>query len=85
MQLLFTLLLTNTIQIGLPQIPFEVYHPEYNKTVYVVASCDNSVNSMTIYFDQNEDRIKDEVFNNVNKAFDMPGVVRVQVCRKESK
>lgn len=67
----------------LPQVPFEVYFAEYDKTVHIVASCDKKrKDSVTLTFQSNDANVSGMVYATVNKAFDMPGVTRVQICRK---
>lgn len=70
--------------IDMPQLPFEVYYPDYKKTVHVVGSCDMSKsNSIVMIFDSKAKNISHVVMRQVNKAFDMPGITRVQICRKD--
>lgn len=66
----------------MPNLPFEVHYSEYNKTVHVVASCEARKDAVTLTFDPSEGDIKNEVYTAIIKAFDQPGIVRVQVCRK---
>ena len=66
----------------LPQIPFEVYYADYDKTVHVVAGCDKVKGSVRLTFKSTDDRISSIVYAAVNKAFDQPGVTKIQICRK---
>ena len=71
--------------IDLPTIPFEVYHQDYDKTVYVVGSCAKDTwKSETYMLDSKERLTIDFIKDAVNKAFDTPGVTRVQICRVEN-
>ena len=68
--------------LDLPTIPFEVFNQDYNKTVYVVGSCAKDTwQSETYMLDSNEKLTVDFIKSAVNKAFDTPGVIRVQICR----
>ena len=71
--------------ISIPQIPFQVYYPEYKKTVSVVASCKKDNNSIVLDFDHEDKKIDKLVLYTVNKAFDSPGITKVKVCRKDIK
>lgn len=67
----------------LPQIPFEVEYSDYGKTVYVVASCEKRADSVTLTLPVNAELSAKVVYDAVNKAFDSPGVTRIQICRME--
>lgn len=66
----------------LPQVPFEVYYGEYDKTVHVVAGCDKLKGSVRLTFKSTDDKISGIVYAAVNKAFDQPGITKIQICRK---
>jgi hypothetical protein len=71
--------------VSIPQIPFQVYHPEYKKTVFVVAGCKKDNNSIVLEFDYEDKKIGKLVLRTVDKAFDKPGVTKVRVCRRDIK
>lgn len=67
----------------LPQIPFEVTDHYYGKTISIVSSCDDKrKDGFTLYFSSLDPSIQAAVKKAINKVFDMPGVTRVQVCRR---
>ncbi len=66
---------------NMPQIPFEVYYKEYDKTINVIATCKADDNTIVLYFDPSTAKIYPVVQATVTKAFDMPGITRVGVCR----
>ena len=65
----------------MPQIPFEVYYQDYNKTINVIATCKADSKTIILYFDPSTATIYPVVQATVTKAFDMPGVTRVGICR----
>ena len=67
--------------IDMPQIPFEVYYPSYDKTVNVISGCKDDPKSNVLYFKEDDGEIKEIVFDAVNKAFDEPGIVNIKICR----
>ena len=66
---------------NMPQIPFEVYYQDYNKTINVIATCKADDKTIVLYFDPSTAKIYHIVQATVTKAFDMPGITRVGVCR----
>jgi hypothetical protein len=70
---------------SIPRIPFQVYDPEYRKTIFVVASCKKDNNSTILEFDHKDKKIDKLVLRTVNKAFDKPGITKVKICRKDIK
>ena len=71
----------------LPQIPFEVYYKDYNKTVYVIASCVKDPHSFIIELpiDASGDSVRLKVYHAIEKAFDTPDITKVSICRKVRK
>lgn len=71
--------------LDIPPIPFEVYYQEYDKTVRVVSSClKDTWQSETYKLDSKEKLTIEFIKSAVNKAFDTPGVTRVQICRVDN-
>lgn len=70
----------------MPQVPFEVYDVAYDKTVYVVSSCDKKrKDSITITLKDDANGVERIVRVVMDKAFDRPGITRVQICRSITK
>lgn len=69
--------------IDMPQIPFEVYDKDYNKTIHVMAGCKLDIGSLVLYFSPIDEKIATKVMTEVNKAFDKPGLTKILVCREE--
>lgn len=66
----------------MPQIPFEVFDASLQKTIYVVASCDKArKDSITISLGSDAQGIETIVKVVMLKAFERPGITRVQICR----
>ena len=71
----------NYTSTDLPQIPFEVENGQLQKTILVAGGCERRTDSVTVKFNQSDANIAKTVFTAVDKAFNKPGIRRVQVCR----
>lgn len=67
----------------IPQIPFETFDPQLNKTVKVLAGCKDDANSRVLYFDSERLLVMADLSSSLDKAFNSPGVKRLLICRQK--
>jgi len=68
-----------------PVAPIEIYDVAYRKSVHVVSSCEvDRENSITLFFDPETATFDVIMRHTIKKALNTPGIVRVQICRKQA-